>query len=54
MRGRAAESDAQKRKNVINSPHLVDWYFGYRLNEFFKIFFDELLEAEWRWHRYFF
>ena len=54
MPGRPAELDAHKRKNVINNPHLVDWFFGYRLNEFLKIVFDELLEAEWRWNRHLF
>ena len=34
MPGKTAISDTEKRKNVINNPHLVDWYFGYRLNLF--------------------
>jgi hypothetical protein len=51
MPGKPAENDAEKRKNVINNPHLVDWYFGYRLKEFLKIVFYDLLEAEWYWYR---
>ncbi|RMZ95107.1 ATP-dependent DNA helicase PIF1, partial [Brachionus plicatilis] len=39
-------------KNVLNNPHIVDWYFGIRLNEFLKIVFDSILQCEWRWHRY--
>ena len=50
MPGYPAESDTTKRKNVINNPHLVDWYFGFRLNEFLKVVFEDLLEAEWRWY----
>ena len=51
MPGKPAINDAEKRKSVINNPHLVDWYFGYRLKEFLKIVFDDLLEAEWYWYR---
>ena len=40
--------------NVINNPHIVDFYFSYRLNEFLKVVFDNILECEWRWHRYIF
>jgi hypothetical protein len=39
-------------QNVLNNPHLVDWYFSYRLNEFLKVVFDGILECEWRWHRF--
>lgn len=42
----------EKCQNVLNNPHLVDWYFSYRLNTFLKYFFDDMLECEWRWHRY--
>ena len=41
-----------KYQDVINNPHLVDWYFGYRLNKFLEIVFDGILECEWRWHRF--
>ena len=39
-------------QNVLDNPHLVDWYFSYRLNEFLKVVFDGILECEWRWHRF--
>ena len=42
-----------KYKDVINNPHLVDWYFGERLNSFLEIVFDGILDCEWRWHRSF-
>ncbi|RMZ93574.1 ATP-dependent DNA helicase pif1, partial [Brachionus plicatilis] len=46
-------TDPKKRYfNVLNNPHLVDWYFGIRLNEFLKIVFGGILDCEWRWHRY--
>ncbi|RNA42068.1 ATP-dependent DNA helicase pif1 [Brachionus plicatilis] len=45
--------DKNKRyQNVLNNPHLVDWYFTFRLNEFLKVVFDGILDCEWRWHRY--
>lgn len=37
---------------VLKNPHLVDWCFGIRLNEFLKVVFDGILQCEWRWHRY--
>ena len=39
-------------QNVLDNPHIVDWYFSYRLNEFLKVVFDGILECEWRWHRF--
>jgi len=39
-------------QNILDNPHIVDWYFSYRLNEFLKVVFDGILECEWRWHRY--
>ncbi len=41
-----------KVNNVLKNPHLVDWYFSWRLNEFLKSFLDEALESNWRYHRY--
>ena len=37
--------------NVLKNPHLVDWYFGYRLEKFLEITFDDILKSEWTWHR---
>ncbi|CAF1045089.1 unnamed protein product [Brachionus calyciflorus] len=52
MPGPPAEGKAQKYRNLMNNPHLVDWFFSYRLNEFLKVVFDDILDCEWRWHRY--
>ncbi|RMZ93746.1 ATP-dependent DNA helicase pif1, partial [Brachionus plicatilis] len=52
MPGPNPKNDADKRKNVINNPHLVDWFFGHKLNEFLHTVFDNILECEWRWHRF--
>jgi len=47
------DEDPKKRyQNVLNNPHLVDWYFSYRLDEFLKVVFDGILQCEWRWHRF--
>ena len=43
---------SKKFQNTIDNPHIVDWYFSYRLNQFLKFFFDDILDCEWRWHRY--
>lgn len=52
MPGKPAERPADRYLNVLKNPHLVDWYFGFRLNAFLKVFFDEILGSVWRWHRY--
>jgi len=51
MPGNAAATAAEKRANVAKNPHLVDWYFSFRLDEFLKAFFDNVLDCKWRWHR---
>ncbi|RNA27124.1 ATP-dependent DNA helicase PIF1, partial [Brachionus plicatilis] len=50
--GAPAKSDQEKRRNVLSNPHLVDWFFSYKLDEFLKTVFDNVLDCEWRWHRY--
>jgi hypothetical protein len=48
----AFTTDKNKRyQNVLNNPHIVDWYFSYRLDLFLKIVFDSVLDCEWRWLR---
>ena len=37
---------------MLNNSHVVDWYFDYLLKKFLKVFFHDVLECEWRWHRY--
>ena len=44
----------EKKKRFINcleNAHLVDWYFSYKLNTFSRVFFDDILKCEWRYHR---
>ena len=41
-----------RRLAVINNPHIVDWYFGHRVNALMKSFFDGVLGYEWRWFRF--
>ncbi|XP_028408480.1 uncharacterized protein LOC114531038 isoform X1 [Dendronephthya gigantea] len=41
-----------RRQNVINNPHLVDWFFTQRLESFVKHWLYEKLGAKWHWFRY--
>jgi hypothetical protein len=52
MPGGFSNCPKQRYKNVLNNPHLVDFYFSFRLTEFLKVVFDGILDCEWRWHRY--
>jgi hypothetical protein len=45
-------SKEDKRKNVIDNPHLVDWFFTKRLESFLKHWLYDTLDAEWHWYRY--
>ena len=45
-------SKEDKRKNVIDNPHLVDWFFTKRLESFLKYWLYDTLDAEWHWYRY--
>ena len=42
----------ERRMNVINNPHLVDWFFTKRVEEFTKEWLYNCLDAEWHWYRY--
>lgn len=52
MPGKPATTKTERYKNCLKNPHIVDWFFSFRLNKFLEVIFDEILEAEWRWHRY--
>ena len=41
-----------RRQNVINNPHVVDWFFTQRLESFVKHWLYETLGAKWHWFRY--
>ena len=41
-----------RRKNVIDNPHLVDWFFTKRFESFLKHWLYDTMNAEWHWYRY--
>ena len=41
-----------RRQNVINNPHIVDWFFTQRLESFVKHWLYDTLRAKWHWFRY--
>jgi hypothetical protein len=41
-----------KRQNVINNPHVVDWFFTQRLESFLEHWLYDTLGATWHWSRY--
>ena len=41
-----------RRENVINNPHIVDWFFTQRLESFVKHWLYDTLGAKWHWFRY--
>lgn len=43
---------SQRYKNALNNPHLVDWYYSYRLDVFIKLFFVETLRSKWYFYRH--
>lgn len=45
-------SDSERRENVINNPHLLDWLFTERTEKFVKYWLYESLGATWHWSRY--
>ena len=45
-------SSEVRRQNVINNPHVVDWFFTQRLESFVKHWLYETLGAKWHWFRY--
>lgn len=52
MPGGFSDKKSVRYQNVIDNPHLVDWYFSYRLDAFLKVVFDGILKCECRWHRF--
>ena len=44
--------DSERRKNVINNPHLLDWFFTERTEQFVKYWLQNTLGATWYWFRY--
>ena len=51
--GDIADSSSEvRRQNVINNPHVVDWFFTQRLESFVKHWLYNTLGAKWHWFRY--
>ena len=44
--------NTERRENVINNPHLLDWLFTERTEKFVKYWLKESLGATWHWFRY--
>ena len=45
-------SSEQRRQNVINNPHIVDWFFTQRIEAFVKHWLYNTLDAKWHWYRF--
>ena len=45
-------SSEERRQNVINNPHIVDWFFTQRLEHFIKYWLYDTLDAKWHWYRF--
>ena len=44
-------SRAERCQAVINCPHITDWYFTTKLQDFVQHFLYDSLDAEWHWYR---
>ena len=42
----------ERRENIINNPHLADWFSSQRLERFIKAWLYNILDATWHWFRY--
>ena len=45
-------SSEERWMNVINNPHIVDWFFTQRSESFVKHWLYETVDAKWHWFRY--
>lgn len=45
-------TNERRRQNVINNPHIIDWFFTKRVESFIKYWLYDILKAEWHWYRY--
>lgn len=41
-----------RRQNVINNPHIVDWFFTERVKKFIKHWLYDTLDANWHWYTF--
>ena len=42
----------ERAQAVIDNPHLTDWFFKQRLEEFIKHWLNGAMDAEWLWYRF--
>ena len=42
-------TNEERRQNVIDNPHIVDWFFNQRLENFIKHWLYGTLGAAWHW-----
>ena len=45
-------SRSARAQAVIDNPHLTDWFFMQRLQEFVRHWLNGILDAEWHWYRF--
>ena len=45
-------TNEERRQNVIDNPHIIDWFFNQHLQSFIKHWLYGTLGAEWHWYRY--
>ena len=45
-------TNEERRQNEIDNPHIVDWFFNQRLENFIKNWLYGTLGAAWHWYRY--
>ncbi|CAB3983695.1 Hypothetical predicted protein [Paramuricea clavata] len=45
-------SRSERAQAVIDNPHLTDWFFMQRLQEFVRHWLNGVLDAEWHWYRF--
>ena len=41
-----------KHQNIMNNPHITDWFFTQRLENFIKHWLYNCLDAKWHWYRF--
>lgn len=41
-----------RQQNVLENPHILDWFFTERTDHFVKFWLKESLGASWHWYRY--
>ena len=47
----SSPSRAVRRQAVINCPHITDWYFTSKLQDFVQHWLYNTLDADWHWYR---